>query len=73
MTNTNLVFVYKGRLEKRVHTVDLPAWQKAGWSTEFPVVNKQKTVTELNKTSKSRSKITKNTDQQQTEKEEVKE
>ena len=72
MSNTNLVFVYKGKSKQKIHTVDLPAWQKAGWSTNLPIVDNQKIVTEP-KNSKARSKSAKNAVQEQIERGEIEE
>jgi hypothetical protein len=68
MSNTNLVFVYKGNAKQKIHIVDLPAWKNAGWSTN-PAVNNQ--INEQKKPSKARSKSAKNAVQEQIEKGEI--
>lgn len=69
MSNTNSVFVYNGGLKKRIHLVDLSAWQKAGWSTDPSVNNQVANNQDSRKPSKSRRKSAENTVKEQIERE----
>jgi len=49
-----LVLVYKNKKKQKIHTVDLPAWENAGWSTE--PIDEQSTINKESKSGSSRSR-----------------